>query len=855
MCWLTSSRTGEAGDRRAGLIVGLRHPLARAAGGGRRRRRAAGRGDAGGHVRAVLARTRRNARPRAGRPPPRRPRHPRPAIARRHGVERADEARPARARRRDRRPDRRARPGHRRLRGRRRRQGLPRQGPGGRAAAGEGAALRPGTQARRAGRAAVPAAAAARPRECAARPRPAARPAAARPAPRPGLPLPPGPQRIPAGRRLLRRDRARRRHRAHDDRRRLRPRPGRGRARRRAADRVALARDGRPADGRRAEHGRAGAGARAHRAAVRHRLHGRRRAGPKIPAPVARRAPAAAAAHPGRRAPALREAPRRPARHRRRHEVGGPRRALGTGLVAAALHRRRVRRPRRRRVGTARPRADGRHRPRDPAPDRAGRHRPARRADRPRRAAQLGPARRRRRPRSAQPRPGEAKSMSAEARGWTIRRWLSLFAVVEAVLLLAAVAGAAIAMNNLTEARNSLLDVIGPQRLAATQLSTALLNQETGVRGYQLGRQPDFLAPYTEGRRAEGDAVGQLRQLGALPGTQAGDDLEAVLRAAATWQAAAAPAVEPGASPLTQAQIERGRTLFDAVRGALGTQFEHLTAVRDAGRADLDSAANFLTAMLVAVAVLVVLLFVVLFLGLRQVITRPILRLAGQVREVADQDVHRPVQGSGPREIAQLGTDVEAMRQRILDEVAELERAHAMLDRRTRELERSNADLEQFAYVASHDLQEPLRKVASFCQLLQRRYQGLLDERGEQYIEFAVDGAKRMQQLINDLLMFSRVGRQSTGSEEVDLEQVLAQALRQLEATISEAGAEVTHDPLPRIEGDQSLLVQLFQNLVGNGVKFRAEAPPRVHLSASRTAGDGDLGSWEFTCGDNGIGI
>ncbi|MEV6627300.1 CHASE3 domain-containing protein [Amycolatopsis sp. NPDC051114] len=143
--------------------------------------------------------------------------------------------------------------------------------------------------------------------------------------------------------------------------------------------------------------------------------------------------------------------------------------------------------------------------------------------------------------------------MSAEARGWTIRRWLSLFAVVEAVLLLAAVTGAAIAMNNLTEARNSLLDVIGPQRLAATQLSTALLNQETGVRGYQLGRQPDFLTPYTEGRQAEGDAVSQLRQLGALPGTQAGDDLEAVLRAATTWQAAAAPAVEPGASPLTQA--------------------------------------------------------------------------------------------------------------------------------------------------------------------------------------------------------------------------------------------------------------------------------------------------------------
>lgn len=104
--------------------------------------------------------------------------------------------------------------------------------------------------------------------------------------------------------------------------------------------------------------------------------------------------------------------------------------------------------------------------------------------------------------------------MSAEARGWTIRRWLSLFAVVEAVLLLAAVAGAAIALTNLTDARDRLLDVIGPQRLAAIQLSTALLDQETGVRGYQLGRQPDFLTPYTDGRQDEAAAVAQLRQLG-----------------------------------------------------------------------------------------------------------------------------------------------------------------------------------------------------------------------------------------------------------------------------------------------------------------------------------------------------
>ncbi|GLY34485.1 histidine kinase [Amycolatopsis sp. NBRC 101858] len=440
--------------------------------------------------------------------------------------------------------------------------------------------------------------------------------------------------------------------------------------------------------------------------------------------------------------------------------------------------------------------------------------------------------------------------MSAEARGWTIRRWLTLFAVVEAVLLLAAVAAAAIALNNLTEARNSLLDVIGPQRLAATQLSTALLNQETGVRGYQLGRQPDFLTPYTEGRQAEGDAVSQLRQLGAVPGTRAGDDLEAVLRAATTWQAAAAPAVEPGSTPLTQAQIERGRTLFDAVRGALRTQADHLTAVRDSGRADLDGAASFLTAMLVAVAVLVVLLFVVLFLGLRRVITRPILRLAGEVRQVADQDVHRPVNGGGPREIVQLGADVEAMRQRILDEVAELERAHAMLDRRTRELERSNADLEQFAYVASHDLQEPLRKVASFCQLLQKRYQGLLDERGEQYIEYAVDGAKRMQVLINDLLAFSRVGRKPGEHVVVEAGRLVDDAVANLEVALSLSAGKVEHGELPEVRVEPALMTAVFQNLIGNALKFKGETPPEVRVTAERDGED-----WVFSVSDNGIGI
>ncbi|MGH8940540.1 MAG: sensor histidine kinase, partial [Actinomycetes bacterium] len=213
-----------------------------------------------------------------------------------------------------------------------------------------------------------------------------------------------------------------------------------------------------------------------------------------------------------------------------------------------------------------------------------------------------------------------------------------------------------------------------------------------------------------------------------------------------------------------------------------------------------------------------------------------------------------------PVEIRVLAQQIERMRGRIAREVMQAERsraeslrARATVEEQAEDLLRSNAELEQFAYVASHDLQEPLRKVASFCQLIERRYKGQLDERGEQYIEFAVDGAKRMQQLINDLLAFSRVGRHTSAFADVELEQVTAQALRQLAAAIEESGAVVTHDPLPTVHGESGLLVQLLQNLVGNAIKFRSASLPRVHIGVRRSPGDDAM--WEFSCRDNGIGI
>ncbi len=166
------------------------------------------------------------------------------------------------------------------------------------------------------------------------------------------------------------------------------------------------------------------------------------------------------------------------------------------------------------------------------------------------------------------------------------------------------------------------------------------------------------------------------------------------------------------------------------------------------------------------------------------------------------------------------------------------------------DLKRSNSELEQFAYVASHDLQEPLRMVASYCQLLQRRYQDQLDEDANEFIGFAVDGAARMQQLINALLGYSRVGRSDRPRRSVDLQEAAELACRDLQKAIEDAGAKVEIDDLPAVCGDGVELRQLLQNLIANAIKFRADDPPVVLLSASR---DGER--WTIAVADNGIGI
>jgi len=212
-------------------------------------------------------------------------------------------------------------------------------------------------------------------------------------------------------------------------------------------------------------------------------------------------------------------------------------------------------------------------------------------------------------------------------------------------------------------------------------------------------------------------------------------------------------------------------------------------------------------------------------------------------------------------EIGQLSQSFDQMAATLERRVGELQRAEAELKalnedleqrvvERTLELKRSNEDLEQFAYVASHDLQEPLRMINNYMQLLRQRHKDQLDPSALEFIGFALDGAKRMQQLIQDLLAYSRVGTHGKELVPTRCEDALGDALANLQIAIEESGAEVTHDPLPMVMGDAVQLTQLFQNLIGNAVKFRGEAAPKIHVGVLRKGAE-----WEVAVRDNGIGI
>ncbi|ELY54787.1 integral membrane sensor signal transduction histidine kinase [Natronococcus amylolyticus DSM 10524] len=212
--------------------------------------------------------------------------------------------------------------------------------------------------------------------------------------------------------------------------------------------------------------------------------------------------------------------------------------------------------------------------------------------------------------------------------------------------------------------------------------------------------------------------------------------------------------------------------------------------------------------------------------------------------------IHESRAISREREIERRNDALERVQDRLEERNDELRETQQELEATVRELEASNERLEQFASAASHDLQEPLRMISSYLRLLEERYGDELDEDAEEFIEFAVDGADRMQVMVDDLLEYSRVETRGDPFEPVDLDAVLDDALTDLGVRVEETDAEITAEELPRVAGDRSQLRQLFQNLVSNALEYSGDEPPRVHVSAERV---GDR--WEIAVCDEGIGI
>lgn len=437
-----------------------------------------------------------------------------------------------------------------------------------------------------------------------------------------------------------------------------------------------------------------------------------------------------------------------------------------------------------------------------------------------------------------------------------LRQFLArLFAFSGAIVILAGVAGS-LAYVHLLDNRRNLFQRIDPAQLLASQLLSSYLDEETGVRGYALSGAPLFLQPYQSGGQQAAAVDRQLSPL--LSGTTlAGRLLATVHQRAAAWETEFArpsiAAIQAGDRSFDgEAELQQGKTLFDSLRQSIGSLQSDLGSERRVAERRLATSSDELvTVALVSLAV-IVLNGVVIWMSLRRLVVRPLRDVSADARTVSSGRLDHEVGSRGPVEVAELASDIETMRRRIFAEVASAQDAQAKLAAANVELARSNEDLEQFAYVASHDLQEPLRKVASFCQLLEQRYGDQLDERGKQYIDFAVDGAKRMQILINDLLAFSRIGRTTERFAEVDLGDCLEQAQGNLADSIEATGATVrAGTEMPTVSGDRALLVALLQNLIGNAVKFHGDAPPEVEIDAAPTTD----GFWVLSVSDNGIGI
>ncbi len=432
-----------------------------------------------------------------------------------------------------------------------------------------------------------------------------------------------------------------------------------------------------------------------------------------------------------------------------------------------------------------------------------------------------------------------------------------MLTVVVAVALVAVAVVSSIALVHLVDSRHAILDQTDPASLSADQLLVAYVDEETGVRGYILGRNTAYLQPALSGLKEQLSAAHNLNeQLQNQPNLlRLAHAAEAAGRVwVSTWVVPAVEATVKGSSAYaTPAALTNEKDLLERTRNDMAA-LDHQLALRRTMDGDNLTTATELLALVVGGGVLLLIGgLIVLRIILRRWVTAPLALVSSDARTVASGDLGHSISTPEPVEILDLATDIEAMRQQIIHELLAVEAARAELDERNEDLRRSNQELEQFAYVASHDLQEPLRKVTSFVQLLQQRYEGHLDERADQYIAFAVDGATRMQQLISDLLAFSRVGRDTDRFEVVPMADCLRGALDNMESAMAECAARVDVALLPDVCGDRALLISLWQNLIANSVKFH-EPDAAAEIVIDVVLGPNQQ-EWQFSVADNGIGI
>ena len=448
-------------------------------------------------------------------------------------------------------------------------------------------------------------------------------------------------------------------------------------------------------------------------------------------------------------------------------------------------------------------------------------------------------------------------------RGLTVPSSFRLVLVLLALLLVAAALGVNALLDRTAAASDRLTGQIMPAHVQAAQLQAFQRDQETGFRGYVLTSDKRFLSPYTSGLKGEQETLRTLREL-VKDEPKLRTDLEQVAAAAQRWREEYAEPVlaraEANEGTVEKPDTTKGKVNFDALRATWDVQNRDLTRTQAEALSDLADARQLRDWLLLAMLAVFLIVGVALATLLHFTVVRPLDSLRTASRRAAEGGFTHPIPSCGPVDVQDVAQAVEAMRSRLVEELeASTEREQLLLkqaadlDSQATELRRSNTELEQFAYVASHDLQEPLRKVASFCQMLERRYNDQLDDRGRQYIAFATDGAKRMQVLINDLLTFSRVGRMNSHRRPLELDEVLDRALTNLNSAITDTGARIERpEKLPQLTGDPTLLTMLWQNLVGNAIKFRKpDTVPEIKIECEEQ----EAGSWLLTVTDNGIGI